>query len=94
MKFRCSECGRIYYADQNLSKCEICGKSLKSIPIACEEAECKISQSKVRLIRGIPNCEHFKLVNTIGSRCMKEDTPQRCEAAKLPQYNPRVGVKV
>lgn len=94
MKFKCSECGRIYYADQHLSKCEICGESLESISIASEKAECTVGQSIVRLIRGIPNCDHFKLVNAMGNRCMKEGTPQRCKAAKLPQYSPRVGTKV
>lgn len=92
MKLKCTSCGRIFYTDQIHGECGICGEKLEDITSPAEEIPCQASSQVTRVINGIPGCDHYKLVNAMGHRCMRRKNPGKCTVASLPVYNPRVGV--
>jgi len=92
MKYQCSECGEIFYKDVKLVRCPSCNSWLEEIPVNSKEVQCPASGENTKLVNGIPSCDHFKLTNSVGSRCTFGELPSRCESCGLPFYNPRVGV--
>lgn len=94
MKLKCTNCRRVFYTDQTLSKCRVCGEKLEDISTPTEEITCQAAGEKTKVINGIPGCVHFQLVNAMGHRCMRRENPGKCTVASLPRYNPRVGVEM
>ncbi|MFQ6034079.1 MAG: hypothetical protein ACE5KR_04385 [Candidatus Bipolaricaulia bacterium] len=92
MKFRCRECGALFYSDEPLQVCDFCEGKLEEIAPSCTRMVCAEWGREVEVIHGIPACEHFVLNNAPGSRCLCSALPQRCAMARLPEYQPRVGV--
>lgn len=92
MKYQCPECGEIFYKDVKLVRCPNCNSWLKETPVNSREVQCPVSGENTNLVNGIPSCKHFKLTNSVGSRCTFGELPSRCESCGLPFYNPRVGV--
>lgn len=93
MKFKCGKCGRLIYTAKALSECPDCGEgNLDQINIPARERLCPGQGVKVKVIRGVPSCEDFRLVNAVGQRCVRGKAPGPCPASQLPVYNPRVGV--
>lgn len=91
MKFRCPECGEIIYSREEIASCPGCDSRLEDRTPGAKEVECPVSGSSVRQVNGIPDCNHFKLTNSVGSRCTFGELPSECRACGLPFYNPRVG---
>ena len=91
MKFKCPQCGRIYYSDSIIKDCKSCGGSVDKVSKSAESVSCEISGENTNLIGGIPSCNYFRLINAPGQRCTFEGSPSKCSQSKLPEYNPRVG---
>lgn len=94
MKFRCTECKAIFYSDEPLRACSLCGGELKEERRAQERERCRCEGRaiEVELCYGIPICEYFVLNNAPGSRCTYFALPRRCRAERLPEYQPRAGL--
>jgi len=92
MKFRCPECGEIIYSREEIASCPGCDSRLEDMTPDAKVVECPVSGSSVRQVNGIPDCNHFKLTNSVGSRCTFGELPSECRSCGLPFYNPRVGV--
>ncbi len=92
MKFRCRECGAIFYSDGPLRVCDFCGKGLQEITPAYARLICPECEAEIKVTHGIPICNHFVLNNAPGNRCFYSDWPRRCAVARLPEYQPRTGI--
>ncbi len=92
MKFRCPECGELVYSKRELTNCPSCDSGMDDVTPKAEKVDCPVSGKSVRVVNGIPACDHFKLTNSVGSRCTHGELPASCESCGLPFYNPRVGV--
>ncbi|MFB6290848.1 MAG: hypothetical protein ABEJ25_03875 [Candidatus Bipolaricaulia bacterium] len=92
MKFQCTDCGDIIYSREELTSCPGCSAQLEDRTPGAEEVNCPVSGGSVRQVNGIPDCGHFKLTNSPGSRCTFGEFPARCQSCGLPFYNPRVGI--
>lgn len=92
MKFQCRECGTLFYSDEPLKICGLCGGGLEDVTPQRERAVCAQCGAEVEVVHGIPACDHFVLTNAPGSRCLHPALPQRCAMARLPEYQPRVGI--
>lgn len=92
MKFRCDGCGAIFYSDEPLRLCDFCGGRVREAAPARERIHCVGLGTEVKLICGIPTCEHFVLNNAPGNRCLYFALPRRCAIARLPEYQPRTGI--
>ena len=92
MKFQCPECGEIIYSREELASCPGCSSCLEDRTPKADKVECPVSGGSVRQVNGIPDCDHFKLTNSVGSRCTFGELPASCQSCGLPFYNPRVGL--
>lgn len=94
MKFRCAECRTIFYSDEPLEACSLCGGELQEEQRAQEREHyrCVGREEEVELCYGIPVCRYFVLNNAPGSRCTYFALPRRCQADRLPEYQPRMGL--
>lgn len=92
MKFRCRECGALFYSDGPLRTCGFCGGELEDVTPQRERVSCPECGLEVEVIHSIPQCEHFVLNNAPGSRCLYFARPRRCAVARLPEYQPRTGI--
>jgi len=91
MKFRCQDCGALYYSDEQLETCDRCDGKLYNVSREVEKVYCSVRGEKTKTIRGIPVCDDFNLSNAMGFRCTHGDVPGECKGSSLPFYNPRVG---
>ena len=91
MKFRCRNCGAIYYTDSQPPACDECGGELEDVSRVTEEVFCPVRGGKTKTIRGIPVCDDFNMSNAVGFRCTNGELPCECAGSSLPFYNPRVG---
>ena len=92
MKFRCPECGDIVYSRRELTTCPSCKSSMDEVTREADNVKCPVSGETTRVINGVPACNHFKLTNSVGSRCTHGKLPTGCQSCGLPFYNPRVGL--
>lgn len=92
MKFRCTACKALFYSDEPLEVCSLCGGELREERLAWERCICEERGMEIELRFGIPACEHFLLNNAPGSRCLYFALPRRCCADRLPEYQPRTGL--
>ncbi len=92
MKLKCKNCEQIYYSDRRFSRCEECGGEIETVPIPGSKEECPVSSEEVKLINGLPSCGNFRLVNSMGHRCTKGQTPGDCKLCEQSAYDPRVAV--
>ena len=92
MKFRCRECGMIFYSDEPLRLCGSCGGELEEVTPRRARLVCAECDAEVEVIYGIPSCAHFVLNNAPGNRCTYFARPRRCTVARLPEYQPRAGI--
>jgi len=98
-KLRCIACNAIFYSTispevEREKRCSSCGGKLVDATAlkAARGAYCQIRGQKVRVLNGMPICEHYVLTNAMGSRCLSEEYPQGCLIDSLPAYHPRLGV--
>lgn len=92
MKYRCRKCGALFFTGGPLETCDLCGGGLKDVTPLRERAACAKRGAEVEVIHGIPACDHFVLNNAPGSRCLYCALPGHCALARLPDYQPRVGI--
>ena len=92
MKVRCNNCNRIYYVEEGTSFCENCGERLEHLSIPGVKQDCPIAGQEVKLINGLPTCDHFRLVNSMGHRCTQQNPPGSCALCGQKIYDPRVGI--
>ncbi|MFP4135797.1 MAG: hypothetical protein ACLFN7_05755 [Candidatus Acetothermia bacterium] len=92
MKYKCPDCGEVFYRDVKLVRCPSCNSWLEDKSVQGNKISCPVSGENVKVVNGIPSCEDFKLTNSVGSRCAFGELPSRCESCGLPFYSPRVGV--
>ncbi|MCR4404765.1 MAG: hypothetical protein NUW06_05805 [Candidatus Acetothermia bacterium] len=93
MKFRCIECRAVFYSDEPLGACSLCGGEVQEEQPQ-ERARCRCAgrEAEIELCYGIPICEYFVLNNAPGSRCTYFALPRRCRVERLPEYQPRAGL--
>lgn len=93
MRFRCTRCEAIFYRDEPPKACSLCGGEVREDPWEKQERRlCEHRGSEVELRLGIPICEYFLLNNAPGARCRYFAFPRRCDVARLPEYQPRLGL--
>ena len=92
MKFKCTNCGNIFYSERPLKKCDSCNGELKQVGGKGETIYCKKSNGETSLINGMPSCDYYKMENAQGQRCQFSENPSSCKYSKLSDYTPRVGI--
>lgn len=92
MKFRCKECGMLFYSDEPLRLCGSCGGELEEVTPQGERVLCAERGAEIWMIHNIPQCAYFVLNNAPGNRCLFFARPRRCAVARLPEYQPRTGI--
>jgi len=89
MKFRCVECERTYYGENQPASCPYCSGELENISGLGRKVNCEKSGTETWLIDGIPACDNYRMVNAQGARCLHGEEPGSCPYASLPDCEPR-----
>jgi hypothetical protein len=92
MKLRCTACKAIFYSDEPVGTCPLCGGELREEREEAVRCRCEGRAIEIELRYGIPICRYFVLNNAPGSRCTYFAFPRRCRVERLPEYQPRTGL--